>query len=95
MRAFDVSAILSTWPYLLQGLWFTIQITLVGVTGGIVFGSLLAVARMSRHRLLSAFATAYVNLMRSIPLILVIFWVFFHGAMADRMVRAQRPSGRH
>jgi len=77
MSAFDVSAILSTWPYLLQGLWFTIQITLVGVTGGIVFGSLLAVARLSRNRLLSGFATAYVNLMRSIPLILVIFWVFF------------------
>jgi glutamate/aspartate transport system permease protein len=77
MSAFDVSAILSTWPYLLQGLWFTIQITLVGVTGGIVFGSLLAVARLSRNRALSAFATAYVNLMRSIPLILVIFWVFF------------------
>jgi glutamate/aspartate transport system permease protein len=77
MRAFDVSAILSTWPYLLQGLWFTIQITLVGVIGGIVFGSLLAVARLSRNRLLSGFATAYVNLMRSIPLILVIFWVFF------------------
>jgi glutamate/aspartate transport system permease protein len=77
MRAFDVSAILSTWPYLLHGLWFTIQITLVGVIGGIVFGSLLAVARLSRNRLLSGFATAYVNLMRSIPLILVIFWVFF------------------
>jgi glutamate/aspartate transport system permease protein len=77
MRAFDVSAILCTWPYLLQGLWFTIQITLVGVIGGIVFGSLLAVARLSRNRLLSGFATAYVNLMRSIPLILVIFWVFF------------------
>jgi glutamate/aspartate transport system permease protein len=77
MRAFDVSAVLSTWRYLLQGLWFTIQITLVGVVGGIVFGSLLAVARLSRNRLLSAFATTYVNLMRSIPLILVIFWVFF------------------
>jgi glutamate/aspartate transport system permease protein len=77
MRAFDVSAILATWPYLLRGLWFTIQITLVGVIGGIVFGSLLAVARLSRNRLLSGFATAYVNLMRSIPLILVIFWVFF------------------
>jgi glutamate/aspartate transport system permease protein len=77
MRAFDVSAILSTWRYLLQGLWFTIQITLVGVSGGVVFGCLLAVARLSHNRALSAFATAYVNLMRSIPLILVIFWVFF------------------
>ena len=73
----DFSAVVSAAPFLLTGLWFTIQITLVGVAGGIVFGSLLAVARLSHNRLISAFATAYVNVMRSIPLILVIFWIFF------------------
>jgi len=73
----DLSAITSVVPFLLSGLLFTIQITLVGVAGGIVFGSLLAVARLSNNRLLSAFATAYINVMRSIPLIMVIFWVFF------------------
>ena len=73
----DLSAIASAAPFLLTGLWFTIKITLVGVAGGIVFGSLLAVARLSQNRLLSTLATTYVNLMRSIPLILVIFWVFF------------------
>jgi glutamate/aspartate transport system permease protein len=75
--SFNLSAITSVAPFLLTGLLFTIQITIVGVTGGIVFGSLLAVARLSSNRLLSAFATAYINLMRSIPLIMVIFWVFF------------------
>ena len=73
----DLSAIASAMPFLLTGLLFTLQITLVGVAGGIVFGSLLAVARLSPNRLLSTLATTYVNLMRSIPLILVIFWVFF------------------
>jgi glutamate/aspartate transport system permease protein len=73
----DFSAIASVMPFLLTGLLFTLQITLVGVAGGIVFGSLLAVARLSQNRLLSTLATTYVNLMRSIPLILVIFWVFF------------------
>jgi glutamate/aspartate transport system permease protein len=73
----DLSTIASAAPFLLSGLLFTIQITVVGVAGGIVFGSLLAVARLSPNRLLSALATAYVNLMRSIPLIMVIFWVFF------------------
>jgi glutamate/aspartate transport system permease protein len=73
----DLSALAGAAPFLLKGLWFTLQITFVGVTGGIVFGSLLAVARLSPNRLLSTLATAYVNLMRSIPLILVIFWVFF------------------
>jgi glutamate/aspartate transport system permease protein len=73
----DLSALASAFPFLLKGLWFTLQITLVGVTGGIVFGCLLAIARLSQNPLLSTLATAYVNLMRSIPLILVIFWVFF------------------
>jgi glutamate/aspartate transport system permease protein len=73
----DLSAIASVTPFLLTGLLFTLQITLVGVAGGIVLGSLLAVARLSQNRLLSTLATTYVNLMRSIPLILVIFWVFF------------------
>jgi glutamate/aspartate transport system permease protein len=73
----DLSAIASAAPFLLTGLLFTLQITLVGVAGGIVFGSGLAVARLSPNRLLSTLATTYVNLMRSIPLILVIFWVFF------------------
>jgi glutamate/aspartate transport system permease protein len=74
---FDLSAIASVVPFLLSGLLFTLQITLVGVAGGIVFGSGLAVARLSDNRLLSASATAYINVMRSIPLIMVIFWVFF------------------
>jgi glutamate/aspartate transport system permease protein len=73
----DLSALAGAFPFLVKGLWFTLQITFVGVTGGIVFGSLLAIARLSQNRLLSTLATAYVNLMRSIPLILVIFWVFF------------------
>jgi len=77
MMTFDFSAVLSNWPYLLEGLWFTAQVTVVGLTGGLVFGSLLAVARLSRNPIVSTLATAYVNLMRSIPLILVIFWVFF------------------
>lgn len=73
----DLSVLTSVAPFLLSGLLFTIQITVVGVAGGIVFGSLLAVARLSNNRLLSTFATVYINLMRSIPLIMVIFWVFF------------------
>jgi glutamate/aspartate transport system permease protein len=88
----DLSAIAAATPYLLNGLWFTVQITLVGVTGGIIFGSLLAVARLSKNRLLSTLATAYVNLMRSIPLILVIFWVFFLVPWAIGWVtRSGRP----
>jgi glutamate/aspartate transport system permease protein len=77
MTGFDFSVLLTVWPYLLQGLWFTAQITAVGFCGGVVLGSLLAVARLSPNRFISGAATTYVNLLRSLPLILVIFWVFF------------------
>jgi glutamate/aspartate transport system permease protein len=47
------------------------------MTGGIIFGTLLAMMRLSRFKLLGLVAGGYVNLMRSIPLVLVIFWFFF------------------
>jgi glutamate/aspartate transport system permease protein len=88
----DLPAVAAAMPFLMKGLLFTVQITLVGVTGGVVFGSLLAVARLSQNRILSALSGAYVNLMRSIPLILVIFWVFFLVPWAIGWVtRSARP----
>jgi glutamate/aspartate transport system permease protein len=56
---------------------FTLTLTALAMTGGIVFGTLLAMMRLSAFRPLSALAGGYVNLMRSVPLLLVIFWFFF------------------
>jgi glutamate/aspartate transport system permease protein len=92
MTGFDFSVLLAVWPYLLQGLWFTAQITAVGFCGGVVLGSLLAVARLSPNRFISGAATTYVNLLRSLPLILVIFWVFFLVPWAiGWLTRSGRP----
>jgi len=52
-------------------------LTAVSAIGGLFFGTLLALARLSSIKWLSTFAAGYVNLMRSIPLVLVIFWFFF------------------
>ena len=60
-----------------EGMVFTLTLTALAMTGGIVFGTLLAMMRLSSMRWLSALAGGYVNLMRSIPLVLVIFWFFF------------------
>ena len=46
------------------------------MTGGIVFGTLLAMGRLANLGIYSKVATAYVNLMRSIPLVMVILWFF-------------------
>ena len=62
--------------FVLNGFIFSVQLTVVSTLGGIVFGTLLALMRLSGKRLLMAPATAYVNGMRSIPLVMVILWFY-------------------
>jgi len=71
------SVVLSSLPYLWKGMQYTLQLTATSAVGGLFFGTLLALARLSSNKILSNFAAGYVNLMRSIPLVLVIFWFFF------------------
>ena len=78
MEAFDFDVIQRSWKYLFfTGMTFTLQLTALAMAGGIVFGTLLAMARLSSIRALNFVAGGYVNLIRSIPLVLVIFWFYF------------------
>jgi len=78
MQNFDFDVIQRSLGYLfLDGMTFTLTLTALAMTGGIIFGTLLAMMRLSAFRPLSALAGGYVNLMRSVPLLLVIFWFFF------------------
>jgi glutamate/aspartate transport system permease protein len=77
MGDLDFDVIGRTWPYLLGGLRYTLQLTVVAALGGTFFGTLLAMARLSPFKALATTAAGYVNLMRSIPLLLVIFWFYF------------------
>ncbi|HEX4332739.1 MAG TPA: amino acid ABC transporter permease [Usitatibacter sp.] len=78
MGGFDWDVIRRSLPYLFRdGMTFTVTLTLLAMTGGIIFGTLLAMMRLSKFRTVSLVAGGYVNLMRSIPLVLVIFWFFF------------------
>ena len=75
---FDFDVIERSVGYLFrEGMTFTLTLTALAMVGGIFFGTLLAMGRLSRHRSLSIPAGAYVNLMRSVPLVMVIFWFFF------------------
>ena len=77
MGDLDFDVISRTLPYLMQGLRYTVQLTLVAAFGGTIFGTLLAMARLSAFKPLALAASGYVNLMRSLPLLLVIFWFYF------------------
>ena len=78
MGGFDWDVIRTSLPYLFKvGMTFTVTLTVLAMVGGIFFGTLLAMMRLSAFRPLALLAGGYVNLMRSIPLVLVIFWFFF------------------
>src|SRR5947199_3676393 len=78
VSGFDFDVIRRSIGYLfLDGMSFTLTLTALGMSGGIIFGTLLAMMRLSRFKPLAWAAGAYVNLMRSIPLVLVIFWFYF------------------
>ena len=75
---FDFDVIERSLGYLfLDGMVFTLTLTGVAMAGGVIFGTLLAMMRLSAFRPLAILAGGYVNLMRSVPLVLVIFWFYF------------------
>ena len=75
---FDFSVIAASLPYLFgQGMVFTLSLTAMAAGMGIVLGTLIAMARLSGLPGLKHVAKVYVELMRSLPLVLVIFWFYF------------------
>ena len=88
----DFSVVVAALPYLWTGFRYTVELTATAAAGGLFFGTLLALARLSSIRPLAWLAAGYVNLMRSIPLVLVIFWFFFLVPLILQAVTgAERP----
>lgn len=74
---FDWSSIPPALPFLWQGMKLSLTLLALAMSGGVVIGTLLALMRLSPNALLANVAGAYVNLFRSVPLVLVIFWFYF------------------
>jgi glutamate/aspartate transport system permease protein len=62
--------------FILKGLYFSVELTIIAMIGGIAIGTALALMRLSGKGWLVTPATLYVNLLRSIPLLMVILWFF-------------------
>jgi len=77
MGEFDFGVIFSNLPLLFDGLKVTFLLTILAVIGGMVLGTVLALIRIANIPIASWLAAAYVNFFRSLPLILVIFWLYF------------------
>jgi len=80
MLTASIHEIFSVLPYMFKvGMVFTLELTGLAAVFGILLGTLLAICRMSDTKMLSVPATLYVNAMRSVPLLLIIFWFYFLG----------------
>ncbi len=90
---FDFDAITRALPYLfLEGMKITVTLTILSTIGGIIFGTLLALMRLSSLPVVPKIAAAYVNTMRALPLVLVIFWFYFlMPFIAGWFLGANRP----
>ena len=76
MHGFDWSSIPGALSFLAKGLLVTLEVTLTAIIVGIVWGTILAVVRLGHNKVLAYLATAYVNLFRSVPLVMVILWFY-------------------
>src|SRR5258708_17317366 len=75
---FDFDVIWRSLPYLFRdGLTFPLSLTGRAPAGGLVLGTLFAMVRLSAFTPLAKMIAGYVNLIRSLPLVLVIFWFYF------------------
>jgi glutamate/aspartate transport system permease protein len=76
MSHLDWSIIWRAGPFLLQGLATSFALLILAMLGGIAIGTVIAMIRLSAPRPLAWIAAGYVNGLRSIPLIMVIFWFY-------------------
>ena len=73
---FDWSSIPGSLPFLAEGMLVSLEITAVALVVGMVWGTVLALMRLSPAAPLRWFATGYINLFRSVPLVMVLLWFF-------------------
>ncbi|MDF3882310.1 glutamate/aspartate ABC transporter permease GltK [Cupriavidus basilensis] len=75
--SFDFSSINPTTLEVLgEGMLVSLKITVTAVVVGIVWGTILAMMRLSSIKPLNWFAQGYVTIFRSIPLVMVLLWFF-------------------
>lgn len=73
----DFTSITSSIPFLMKGAAYTLELTASAAAGAILLGTFLALGKMSANKALSFASSAYINLMRAVPLVLILFWFFF------------------
>ena len=90
MGEFDWGVIWKYREVLWDGMLTSLKLFAIALAGGIFFGTLLALARLSRWKALSVPAAGFVNLIRAIPFIMAIFWFYFLTPMLVGKITGQQ-----
>jgi glutamate/aspartate transport system permease protein len=75
--ALDIEVLTRNAGVLVEGMQTTLQLTFLALVLGLMWGTLLTLARLAPGRALPLAAATYVNGIRAVPLIMVIFWIYF------------------
>jgi len=77
MPGFDITFVATYWQALLTGLGLTLRFTAICIVSGTVLGLLLALLSQSRSTALRALVRVYVEMIRGVPVLILLFWIFF------------------
>jgi len=87
-KFFNMQVLSEVWPYLLQGLWITLKLTLITMVTSFVFGLVVALFRVSKNKFLRLISKVYVDIFRGTPLLIQLILIFYAlpdiGIMFDR-----------
>lgn len=87
-KFFNMQVLSEVWPYLLQGLWITLKLTLITMVTSFVFGLIVALFRVSKNKFLRLISKVYVDVFRGTPLLIQLILIFYAlpdlGIMFDR-----------
>ncbi len=75
--SFDWGAVLAALPFLWEGMQLSLLLLAAGMVGGTALGLFVALVLLFGPRIPATIATAYVDGLRAIPLVLVLFWFYF------------------
>ena len=73
----NIQLVMSQMPYLLEGVWMTIRLTFFAVGVGIIIGTILGLARVSKNKIFGGIAKAYIEFFRGTPLLVQLFLLYF------------------
>ncbi|MGO4440910.1 amino acid ABC transporter permease [Rhizobium sp. RAF56] len=74
---FDFTILGGYWRFLLNGVLFTLSLSILSIAIGLATGLVVGIARTYGPRWLDALLSIYVDTMRSVPLLVILVWIFF------------------